>query len=865
MMKLVLIGLLAGFVASSPAAAQDLEWKRLKIGNGGLVNRIDIAPDGTMVSGTDSYGCYIWSTARDEWVQLLTTTATPMITVDTVGGCNEIKIDPSNSSNIWMQINGTVYKSTDKARTFAVSMASPSINVDQGPAYFGPYIGIDPHNSDVVYASTTSRGLYFTRDGGAHWASNATFSAGLPRNLPSFPAITNKAGTGATFNTVGTGTRTFSNLSFNPQSVSYNAGRDNFVQVFQTSNPFNQMLGYLTRVTSTSFTINVTHAQGEGAHDDWTIGQVNDIGGGHRIAFDTSGGTVTVDGQVRTRNVFVHTYGVGTWKSIDGGVTWTPLNTAGAPKTIKRMTVDPFGVLWILDDDSIYSSTNLGKYAGTPGAGGAWTTLIPLGTSGVTIFSSLAVDRPRCTVQAKCPIAVMAGDKAIVALSSDGGKSWNLSGGSGNKSYVSRGDVDWVAELFKKTPDYFFANTDAAFDPLHPGRLYTGAEGVWWLEPPASGRKITLTQQSRGIEEFIAIQIISPASPGGTVMVGLWDFPMFYSDKFDTYPAAISGAAGAGQTSLLRGYSMDWAWNSPTTIASIVQSGDGRSPVAADKEWSGLSIKGGLPGSWNKFVSPGSTANGGCIAMSDSKILLWVPAASAGVPRMTMDGGQSWNPIVLPGGTPTASWGPMASGLPASRSCESDKGNGDLYLYNINDMTGGDRLYKWTRSTGNWSIQQRPGFAAANINEQMKAVPGKPGNVFFTPGRDQGPHPQNKPFYFSTDGWLTKNTVKGFKEVTSFGFGATFDGLSYPALYAAGWFSGTAMIDGNSARVWDSYGVWMCKEFHPSTGGCNTGWTRLGEPYPTGVIASVIDMDGDKVTPGQVYVLTHAGAFWGRF
>jgi hypothetical protein len=107
--------------------------------------------------------------------------------------------------------------------------------------------------------------------------------------------------------------------------------------------------------------------------------------------------------------------------------------------------------------------------------------------------------------------------------------------------------------------------------------------------------------------------------------------------------------------------------------------------------------------------------------------------------------------------------------------------------------------------------------------------------------------------------------VRGFKEVTSFGFGATFEGQSYPAIYAAGWFTGTAIIDGRSVSVSDSYGIWMCKGFNVGSGGCATTWTRLGEAYPTGVLATVIDMDADKVRPGMVYTITHGGAFWGRF
>jgi hypothetical protein len=364
------------------------------------------------------------------------------------------------------------------------------------------------------------------------------------------------------------------------------------------------------------------------------------------------------------------------------------------------MVVDPFGVLWAVDDDLIYSTTNLAKYDGS-----AWTSRMATGTSGVAWYSSVAVDPTRCSSKATCHIAAVASGNEIVSLTTDGGMTWNNSGGGDNRSYVSTGGVDWLLTYYKAQPNQFFANTDSAFDPLHSGRLYTASEGVWYLNPPVRGRAITLTQQTRGIEQFIAIQIISPASAGNSVLLGTWDFPCFYSKDFDSYPSTISCAAGPNQPDLLRGYSMDWVWNSPSTIVSIVQAGNGYTPVDPSLEWSGISTRGGIAGSWKKFRHAASTANGGCIAISDTNTILWVSAASANVPQLTTDGGNTWKPIVIPGGTPVVSWGPLASGLPASRPCESDKGNGDLYLYNINDGTGKDQLYRWTKSTGEWSLR----------------------------------------------------------------------------------------------------------------------------------------------------------------
>jgi hypothetical protein len=348
-----------------------------------------------------------------------------------------------------------------------------------------------------------------------------------------------------------------------------------------------------------------------------------------------------------------------------------------------------------------------------------------------------------------------------------------------------------------------------------------------------------------------------------------WDFPLFYSNKFSSYPANIAGAGGTTPTKLTRGYSVDWVWNAPTTIVSIIQDGSPNGPNGPGNpalEYSGYSTSGGLPGSWTKFANPASKIVGGCIAATSLSKIVWTSTNSgANVPQFTTDGGTTWASVRIPGGTPTQGWGPAANYSASSKMCESDKATGDIYLYNVNDGSVGDQFYKQDATTGAWSTQSHPNFSNAYINEQMKSS-GVAQNLFFTTGAWSGPHPQSASlFYYTTDGWVTKHIVNGLKEVTSFGFGATFEGQSYPTLYAAGWFTGSAIFNGRAIRVADAYGVWMCKGFNTKTGTCGTTWIQLGESYPMGIVATVVDMDGDKVTPGIVYVFTNGGAFWGRF
>jgi hypothetical protein len=231
--------------------------------------------------------------------------------------------------------------------------------------------------------------------------------------------------------------------------------------------------------------------------------------------------------------------------------------------------------------------------------------------------------------------------------------------------------------------------------------------------------------------------------------------------------------------------------------------------------------------------------------------MVWVAASSANKPKITTNGGSTWADIVIPGGTPSVGWGPQQVYSTQSKMCESDKSNGDIYLYNVNDGTGNDRIYKYSAARGTWSMQQHPAFPAANLNEKMKSVPGKAGHLFFTPGLGGDPHPNSVSWYYTTDGWRTKSRVTGFQEVISFGFGATFPEKTYPSIYANGWFNGV-------------YGIYMCKEFNTGTGACNPTWQRIGT-YPNNILAWPLDMDGEKGIPGQVYIFTNGGAFWGQF
>jgi hypothetical protein len=86
-----------GTVVVDPVAPKD--WQPLKVGAGGFVTGIDIAPDGTTVVRTDTNGAYIWN--GSEWQQLVTSTSMPASIVGNGTGTGVYEIQIARLSDWW--------------------------------------------------------------------------------------------------------------------------------------------------------------------------------------------------------------------------------------------------------------------------------------------------------------------------------------------------------------------------------------------------------------------------------------------------------------------------------------------------------------------------------------------------------------------------------------------------------------------------------------------------------------------------------------------------------------------------------------------------------------------------------------------
>lgn len=317
----------------SPSSTRDPNvsnlWHTLKIGAGGFVTGIDIAPDGTKVVRTDTYGAYIWDIRSSTWKQLVTTYSMPKAdaSLDSAGGVYGIAIAPGQPARLYMLFNGYVYRSDDSGGRWSRTGFSRIIGIsanDGTTKVMGHFVAVDPANPDIVYVGTPSNGLWTTKDGGVSW-SQITI-----------------VGTGSSAGTQGGGHL----ISFDPSSsVSGRVTQGIYVStygsgVFHTNN--GGATWSLTSGTPTThnhmivdqngvvWLIDNTHG-GAGNLNRYSSGHWSTVAGagknGHSIAINPT----------NPRNLYVGTTAGQLIFSVNGGTTW-----AGPTRTSRIATDIPW-------------------------------------------------------------------------------------------------------------------------------------------------------------------------------------------------------------------------------------------------------------------------------------------------------------------------------------------------------------------------------------------------------------------------------------------------------------------------------------------------------------------------------------------
>jgi hypothetical protein len=170
----------SGYALAQTPDAYGTTWKPLAIGAGGWLVGMDIAPDGTKVVRTDTYGAFLWN--RSQWVQLVNAGSMPPgdVNVDNQEGVYEIRIAPSNTSRLYMMYLGAVYRSDNRGSTWTRTAFTPVTGSDPNDDYRmnGEKMAVDPVNPDVVYVGTTQNGLWVSADAGTSWSRVTSVPAG---------------------------------------------------------------------------------------------------------------------------------------------------------------------------------------------------------------------------------------------------------------------------------------------------------------------------------------------------------------------------------------------------------------------------------------------------------------------------------------------------------------------------------------------------------------------------------------------------------------------------------------------------------------------------------------------------------------
>jgi hypothetical protein len=522
------------------------------------------------------------------------------------------------------------------------------------------------------------------------------------------------------------------------------------------------------------------------------------------ILFDPAIGGV-VNGVTQT--IFASSYGNGVYESTNGGATWSKLS--GGPTDVEYAAVSSTGVYYAVGD----GGTSLWSYAN-----GVWKELLNQGSwPGI---ESVAVNPNN-------PNEIVAVDQANgVNVSYNGGATWS---GDDQSSDLTSADIPWLAAGNQSAGGgEYLTIGSVAFNPTTPNELIASAgTGVWDVNVPSSGMtassNLVWSDMSVGIENLVANEVL--VAPGGDPVLASWDRPFFYISNLNAYPSTYGPVNSAN---IVAGWSVDYASSTPSFLVGI-----------ADwwgTEESGYSTNGGQ--TWTEFPTelPGAGTSfiGGTIAASTPENIIWAPADGY-QPYYTLNGGETWNPITLPGVT---SWSNFDSAYYLTgRTVTADRVLANtFYLYD-------NGVYETTNGGQSWTEVYKNTLGDYDFNSEIMSVPGEAGNLFFTGGIQSfsgTTPPSYAGFYMSTNQGSSWTAIPNVLDVVTFGFGAAAPGQNYPSIYIVGYVNNV-------------YGIWQSTNKGQS-------WTQIGT-YPVGELDQITTISGDMDTYGQVYVGFSGGGY----
>ena len=330
-------------------------------------------------------------------------------------------IDPSNSNIYYAGASsGRIYASTDAGATWNLlgDVGTSSVNK----------ILVHPTNSSVMFATASNSGIYKSTDGGVTWSSAVGDTEGYDVEFsPGNPMIVYASGTGFHKSTDGGSTfTTIGGFGAGAKMIGVATVNTTIVYVLEADNGI--FGGFYSSIdTGASFT-KLNHG-------------TNNYFGYSTTAQDNSGQAPRdMDITVKpTNDLEVHIAGVLTWRSLDGGVSftctsdWIPGLAAGANIGYCHADVD----LLMFEGTTLYAGTDGGIYkaTNTTNLNATYYTDMSSGL-GIRQFYKIGVSQS--------PNVVVSGGSQDNGTSTytaaNGWKDWL--GADGMESFIDKGDLN---------------------------------------------------------------------------------------------------------------------------------------------------------------------------------------------------------------------------------------------------------------------------------------------------------------------------------------------------------------------------------------------------------------------------------------
>jgi photosystem II stability/assembly factor-like uncharacterized protein len=281
----------------------------------------------------------------------------------------------------------------------------------------------NPLNSKEIYAGTSDDGVFVSTKGGKKWSHLAGSGTASVTGLaidPTNPAVLYASTSAGVLKSTDAGDTWVSKNSgltdTNVLAIALDAVQPGTLYVgtktggvFRTTNSAGSWAAATTGITGGIDTIAVNPSAHTTLFAGGDTGLYRTTSSGSAwtnvlatpkalsVAYDPSDGTL--------QTLYASAALAGVQKTIDGGTTWTPVNSSGLPQQVSSIALDPSGFAYAGTPDGVFTS----------GDGGAtWSAR-----------SVVASQLVRAVATVAASTTVLAGGDGGVAVSSNGGGSWS--------------------------------------------------------------------------------------------------------------------------------------------------------------------------------------------------------------------------------------------------------------------------------------------------------------------------------------------------------------------------------------------------------------------------------------------------------